>query len=73
MTKQTCARNTNQSKTNYLLAELRCASIRARLWQADIDSIGMALRAGLISPDQAAEHLFDCGVLHLVAPEREAA
>jgi hypothetical protein len=73
MTDQAYARDPPQSKTNYLLAELRCASMRARLWQADIDSIGLALKAGLISPDQAAVHLYDCGVLHLVAPEREAA
>jgi hypothetical protein len=28
----------------YLLAELRCAALRARLWQADIEAVGVALR-----------------------------
>jgi hypothetical protein len=37
----------------YLLAELRCAALRARLWQADIEAVGVALRGGLISPEQA--------------------
>jgi hypothetical protein len=27
----------------YVLAELRCAALRARLWQADIDAVGLAL------------------------------
>lgn len=56
----------NQSNTEYLLSELRCAALRARLWQADIDTIGLALKGGLISPDQAVEHLSNCGVLHLL-------
>jgi hypothetical protein len=37
------ARNCSESnKIEYLLAELRCASLRARLWQSDIDTIGLA-------------------------------
>jgi hypothetical protein len=56
----------HQSKTEYLLSELRCAALRARLWQADIDTIGLALKGGFISPDQAIEHLSNCGVLHLL-------
>lgn len=50
----------------YLLAELRCASLRARLIQADIEAIGLALKGGLISPEQALEYLDDIGVLRLV-------
>jgi len=56
------------TRVDYLLAELRCASLRARLWQADIDAVGMALKAGLIHPEQALELLHDCDALHLVAP-----
>jgi len=59
---QTIARD----RREYLLAELRAAALRARLWQADIDAVGLALKGGLISPDQAVEHLADCGVLCLV-------
>ena len=55
----------------YLLAELRAAALRARLWQADIDAVGLALKAGLISPDQAVEHLSDCGFLRLLAVREE--
>jgi hypothetical protein len=64
-----------RDKREYLLAELRPAALRARLWQADIDAVGLALKAGLISPDQAVEHLSDCGLLRLLAvrEEQEAA
>jgi hypothetical protein len=71
--------NTSEAVTRdrreYLLAELRAATLRARLWQADIDAVGVALKAGLISPDQAIEHLSDCGLLLLlgVRQEQEAA
>jgi hypothetical protein len=58
---------------NYLLAELRAASLRARLWQADIDAVGIALKAGWIDAEQAIEALADCGALHLVAMREEAA
>ena len=59
------------SRTEYLLAELRCASLRARLWQADITSIGIALKAGWISPEQAVEALADCDCLQLVGVREE--
>ena len=64
-----------RDKREYLLAELRAAALRARLRQADIDAVGLALKAGLISPDQAVEHLCDCGLLRLlgVREEQEAA
>lgn len=53
---------------DYLLAEVRCAVIRAKLWQNDLTAIGIALKAGLIDPDSAIEHLADCDALRLVAP-----
>jgi hypothetical protein len=60
-----------RDKREYLLAELRAAALRARLWQADIDAVGLALKAGLISPDQAVEHLSDCGLLRLLGVREE--
>jgi hypothetical protein len=56
-------------RREYLLAELRAAVIRARLWQADIEAVGVALRGGLISPEQAAALLADCDCLPLVGTE----
>jgi hypothetical protein len=53
---------------DYLLAEMRCAAIRAKLWQNDITAIGLALKANFIDADNALAHLADCGALRLVAP-----
>jgi hypothetical protein len=56
------------TRRDYLLARLRCASLRARLWQADIDAVGMALKAGLVEPEQALELLHECDCLQLISP-----
>ena len=61
------------NRVEYLLAELRCAALRARLWQADIESIGTALKAGWISPEQAVEVLADCDCLQLIEPKETPA
>jgi len=61
------------TRSEYVLAELRCASLRARLWQADIEAIGVALKAGWISPEQAVEVLADCDCLQLIEPKEPAA
>jgi len=59
------------TRRDYLMAELRCASLRARLWQADIDAVGMALKAGLVEPEQALELLHECDCLQLISERRE--
>jgi hypothetical protein len=50
----------------YLMAELRCAVLRAKLWTHDIEAVGLALKGGLVTPDQAVELLADCDCLHLI-------
>jgi hypothetical protein len=57
------------NRVDYLLAELRCASLRARLWQADIEAVALALKAGLVKPEQALEMLADCDCLQLIEPK----
>jgi hypothetical protein len=59
------------TRVDSLVAELRCASLRARLWQADIDAVAIALKGGLVEPEQALELLADCEALHLVGAVRE--
>ena len=58
---------------DYLLQELRCAVLRARLWEADITAVALALKGGLIRPEEALELLADCEALHLVGAVREEA
>jgi hypothetical protein len=48
------------------MAELRCAVLRAKLWTHDIEAVGLALKGGLVTPDQAVELLADCDCLHLI-------
>jgi len=44
---------THEQRKPFILSELRCASLRLRLWLADIDSIGIALKGGMITCEQA--------------------
>jgi hypothetical protein len=64
----------------FLLAELKCAALRARLVTAEIDSIGCALRGNFITPDDAIAWLDESGALQflsssppLAADDREQA
>ena len=54
---------------DYLLAEMRCAVMRVHIQQADIEAIGIALKGGLVTPDQALALLDDVDVLRLVGTE----
>ena len=58
---------------DYLLCELRCAALRTRLLQADIEAVGIALKGGLVTPDQALELLHDVDALRLVGTPPEVA
>jgi hypothetical protein len=61
-------RNAVMNYVDYLLAELRCAALRARILASDVDAIGLALKGGLITPDQAVGLLDDCDAIRLVIP-----
>ena len=50
----------------YLLAEIECGIIRAKLWQNDLTAIGIALRTGLVDVDNALDHLAWCDALRLM-------
>jgi hypothetical protein len=45
---------------SYLLAEFRCAAQRAKLAADDLAAISLALKGGLITPDQAIRHVDEC-------------
>ena len=57
---------TSSGFADHVLRELRCAKLRAALAVNEITAMGVALRAGLIDPDHAMEHLADVGVLGVV-------
>jgi hypothetical protein len=56
------------TRLDYLLAELRCASLRAQLALADIDATRLALEGGLITPEQAVELLANCDLFRFIEP-----
>lgn len=67
-------------KQEFVLATLRCVSLRVRLIDHEIAAAGMALKGGLISPEMALEWVEEVapGCISIVAeqikkPQREAA
>ena len=58
----------NSDHSEFLLACLRAASLRARLIATELDSIGVALRHNLVSQDGAVEWLRDLDLLDHVLP-----
>jgi hypothetical protein len=54
------------SHKEFLLAALRAATARARAMQLDLDTIGVALRGDLISPDTAVQWISNAGLMWLV-------
>lgn len=53
--------------TEFVLAHLRCAALRARLVANDIDFIGISLKAGMIDTITAIDWLEQAGALGYVA------
>ena len=49
--------NNSEELRAYLLAEFRCAALRAKLAAHDLVAIGLALKGELITPYQAIMHI----------------
>lgn len=54
---------------DYVIAELRCARIRAQLILNEIEVIGKALTGNVIGPEFALEWCYNIGADELVHPE----
>jgi len=50
----------------FLLSALRAASLRAKLFDAEINSIGIALRENMVTPEQAVKWIKDIGALESI-------
>lgn len=50
-----------QAVHDYVLAELRIAALHARIMVNEVDSIGHAYKAGIMSGDMAIEYLLEIG------------
>ena len=56
----------------FLLTALRAAALRARTMEADINTIGVALKGDLIGPDTAVRWIMEAGLLPIVGAIPEA-
>jgi hypothetical protein len=54
---------TDTGYAGFVLAQLSCAALRARLVAAEIDSAAVALRGGLIDADGAMAWMAEIGAL----------
>jgi hypothetical protein len=54
---------------DYLLAELRCTSLRAQLLQSELDAIGTALKGGMVTADQAIVLMHGVDLLRFIGQE----
>jgi hypothetical protein len=60
------------TRRQYLLAEMRCASLRLHLLQADVDAIALALKGGVVTPEQAIDLLHDVDAFAYIEPTTPA-
>jgi hypothetical protein len=59
--------STSSGFTDFLLAQIHCAGLRARLLVSEIDSIDVALRGDFITADDAVAWLNEAGAIGLIA------
>jgi hypothetical protein len=58
----------DQDYKDFLLASLRAASLRAKLMDAGLTAIGVALKGNLIGPDGALQWAQEEGLMFLIGP-----
>ena len=58
-----------EARRTYILAEFRCALIRAKLAQLEIEAVACALQHEIITPEQAAALFWDTDAVHFLGLE----
>jgi hypothetical protein len=56
----------DEAHRDFLLSALRGASLRAKMWETEINTIGIALKADMITVAQAMKWIRDVGALELI-------
>ena len=59
----------DEARRDYVLAEFRCALIKAKLAQLDIEAVAVALKYRIISPEQAVALFWDSEAIHFLGLE----
>jgi hypothetical protein len=60
---------TAENRREYVLAEFRCALLKAKLAVLDIEAVACALSYNIISPEQAVAFFWDSEAVHFVGLE----
>lgn len=66
-------RSTSADRRHYVLAELRCASLRAQLAQLDIETAAIALAGNVVTAEQAVAMIEDSDAAFFVSVRQEGA
>jgi hypothetical protein len=56
----------SESIRDYVLAEFRCATVKAKLAVLDLEAVATALKLGIITPDQAIEMFWNSEAVQFV-------
>ena len=59
----------NALTKEYAITALRCATLRTRLLTTELETIGIAVRDGLVSPEASLLWARDIGALELVGAD----
>ncbi len=54
---------TEDAHREFLLSALRAASLRARIFEVDVNTVGIALKSGMVTVPQALKWIRDIGAL----------
>lgn len=54
------------NRREYILAEFRCALVKAKLAQLDIEAATIALRNEIVTPEQAVAMVWDAEAVHFL-------
>jgi hypothetical protein len=57
------------ARRDYVLAEFRCALIKAKLAQLDIEAVACALKYNIITPDQAVAFFWASEAVNFIGLE----
>jgi hypothetical protein len=57
------------NRKEYVLAEFRCAMVKARLALLDLEAAALALKVGLVTPEQAVRMFWDSQAIHFLGLE----
>ena len=63
--------NDDDQHREFLLAALRAARLRAQLMEAELTTIGVSLKAKMISPAVAMQWIHDEGLMPLISMQTE--